>query len=194
MNYDEETENILDDDTCKELWTHYGMFNNIKKHSLLVADVAEALAVRGLELGFPNYIKSCRAGGLLHDIAKSYTVQYGGNHSQLGAAWVIFSTENYRIAQIVLNHVEWRGELPSCLIHPLFMVLYADKRVKHNTIVTLEERYVDLLNRYGKTEQSRAAIYRGWEHIITIERILSAQLELSLHEYTFVGRRLVSRT
>lgn len=64
---------------------------------------------------------------------------------------------------------------------------------RHDEMVSLDERYEDLLVRYGKSEHSRAAIHRGWEHSKTIERVLSAQLEFPLHESTVVGGRLVSR-
>lgn len=193
LNYNQNIDPIPNDNGCKALWDTYGMFDNIRRHSLLVANFAEALAVRAIEIGFLDYIESCRAGALLHDIAKSYTVQYGGNHAQLGASWVIFSTGNCMLAQIVLNHVEWLWELPSCLVHPLFIVLYADKRVQHDQVVTLDERYIDILVRYGKTKQSQSAIYRAWEHVVIIERLLSAQLEIPLHECTLIGRRLVHR-
>ena len=87
----------------------------------------------------------------------------------------------------------WPWPLPEDLVHPVFFVIYADKRARHDEMVSLDERYEDLLVRYGKSEHSRAAIHRGWEHSKTIERVLSAQLEFPLHESTVVGGRLVSR-
>lgn len=191
--YDADSEFIPYDEGCFLLWDNYGMFNNIREHSMIVANFAEALAYQAIKIGYTNYIKSCRAGGLLHDIAKSYTVQYGGNHAQLGAAWVLSATGSYRLAQVVLNHVQWKWNLPTCLVHPLFLVLYSDKRVQHNTPVSLEERYSDLIMRYGKTKASCKTIYRSWEQVQTIECILSTQLEIPLYEYTLIGRRLVHR-
>lgn len=182
---------------CRALWTRYAMFSHIERHSERVADVAEALARRAVEVGaasHPELVPLCRAAGLLHDIAKSYTVQFGGSHAQIGSSWVIESTGNHKIAQAVYHHVEWPWPLPEDLVHPVFFVIYADKRARHDELVTLDERYEDLLVRYGKSEQSRAAIHRGWEHSKTIERVLSAQLELPLHESIVVGGRLVSRT
>ena len=129
----------------------------------------------------------------LHDIAKSYTVQFGGSHAQIGASWVVDSTGNHKVAQAVYHHVEWPWPLPEDLVHPVFFVIYADKRARHDEMVSLDERYEDLLVRYGKSEHSRAASHRGWEHSKTIERVLSAQLEFPLHESTVVGGRLVSR-
>lgn len=186
---------IPDETACKALWTHYAMFAHIERHSQLVADIATALARRAVDIGATQHkelLPLSLAAGLLHDVAKSYTVQHGGSHAQIGASWVVASTGSHRVAQAVLHHVEWPWELPEDLIHPVFFVIYADKRARHDEMVTLGERYEDLLVRYGKTEQSRAAIHRGWEHSKTIERVLSAQLEFPLHESTVVGGRLVS--
>lgn len=194
LYYDIDSNFVPSDKDCIALWDRYGVFDNIRQHSVVVANFAEALARQAVKVGYTNYIKSCRAGGLLHDIAKSYTVHYGGNHAQLGASWVVSSTGNYRLGQVVLNHVEWKWSLPKCLIHPLFIVMYSDKRVQHNIPVSLEKRYTDLIVRYGKTEDSRKAIYRSWEHLKNIECVLSTQLELPLYEYTLIGRRLVFRT
>ncbi len=191
----EGTGSIPDDAVCQAIWARYGMFEHIGRHSMQVATVAEALAIRAMERGVAGtqpLRAITRAAGLLHDIAKSYTVQYGGSHAQIGASWVVAATGNYRIAQAVYHHVEWPWPLPNSLIHPVFFVIYADKRVRHDEIVTLDERYGDLLVRYGTTEQARAAIQRGWEHARTIERVLSAQLELPLHESTVAGGRLVA--
>ena len=145
------------------------------------------------ELGYGEQAGFWAQAGLLHDIAKSYTVQFGGSHAQIGASWVVDSTGNHKVAQAVYHHVEWPWPLPEDLVHPVFFVIYADKRARHDEMVSLDERYEDLLVRYGKSEHSRAAIHRGWEHSKTIERVLSAQLEFPLHESTVVGGRLVSR-
>ena len=191
-----DTAPIPDEAVCRSLWTRYAMFSHIERHSRLVADVAAALARRAVEIGatkHPELVDLCAASGLLHDIAKSYTVQYGGSHAQIGASWVVESTGSHKVAQAVYHHVEWPLPLPDDLLHPVFCVIYADKRARHDELVTLDERYEDLLVRYGKTEQSRVAIHRGWEHSKTIERVLSAQLEFPLHESIVVGGRLVSR-
>ena len=187
---------IPDEAACRALWTRYAMFAHIERHSERVAEVAVALARRAVDRGatrHPELVKLALAAGLLHDIAKSYTVQYGGSHAQIGASWVIDSTGNHKVAQAVYHHVEWPWPLPDDLLHPVFLVIYADKRARHDEIVTLDERYEDLLVRYGKSEQSRIAIRRGWEHSKTIERVLSAQLEFPLHESTVVGGGLVPR-
>lgn len=169
---------------CYRLWEKYRMLEHIGRHSQTVADFAVSLAQRAVDLGLATHdlVPLTQAAGLLHDIAKSYSVQYGGSHAQIGASWVISSTGHRRIAQAVFYHVEWYWQLPQniakSVLAPIFFVIYADKRTKHDQIVTLDERCDDLLIRYGKTPESRAAIERGRRHVLTIERLLSTQLAL----------------
>ena len=75
-----------------------------------------------------------------------------------------------------------------------FFIIYADKRVRHDAIVNLDERFSDLLTRYGKNEMSRQSIKASLEQGKTIENALSSQLGWKLHEDTFDSGRLVVRT
>lgn len=137
------------------------------------------------------------AGGarqrLLHDIAKTYCLRHGGSHALLGGAWAVAETRNYTLAQGVMLHVHWPWPLPEgagiCALP--FFVIYADKRVRHDACVPLEERYEDLLTRYGRTEAAREGIRGSYEQGKTIERALSAQLGWALHEDSFDCGRLV---
>ena len=42
--------------------------------------------------------------------------------------------------------------------------MYADKRARHDQFVTLEERFEDLLVRYGDTEEHRQGIRQSYAH------------------------------
>ena len=183
-----------DAETCKALWKTHAMMPHIADHSLQVAGLAHALAERAAHMGKRDVRDLTLAAGLLHDIAKTYTVRFGGSHAQLGASWVMGHTGNPVIAQAVLHHVWWPWDFPEDLAHPVFFVQYADKRVMHDTVVTLDERFEDLLTRYGHTEASRAAIIVGNECAKLLQHALSAFLELPLDAYTFTGGRLVERT
>lgn len=184
------------DHACFALWEKYAMLPNIKRHSLKVAKVATALAKRAFSLGFDVCPRAVRASALLHDIAKTYSIRYGGSHAQLGATWTIQETHNYEIAQGVLLHVFWPWEVPTgpeiCSLP--FFIIYADKRVRHDGIVSLEKRFSDLLQRYGQNEDARQNIRLSQKQSETIESALSAQLGWKLHEDTFDSGRLVVRT
>ncbi len=87
-------------------------------------------------------------------------------------------TRNYALAQGVMLHVHWPWHIPEgagiCALP--FFVIYADKRVRHDACVSLDDRYEDLLTRYGCTEAARAGIRSSYEQGKIIERALSAQL------------------
>jgi putative nucleotidyltransferase with HDIG domain len=182
-----------EDTACFALWEKYAMLPNIRRHSLLVAHIATALAQRAEALGLPVKAAQVRASALLHDLAKTYCVRYGGSHAQLGAAWTVAETGNYAVAQGVMLHVWWPWDLPQgrdiCALP--FFVMYADKRVRHDVCVTLEERYDDLLQRYGRSEEAREGIRAAYRQGKTIEGALAALLGWSLHENSFDCGRLV---
>ena len=185
---------VADDAACFALWDKYDMLPNIRRHSLLVAHVATTLAQRAAELGMPVCVPEVRASGLLHDIAKTYCVRHGGSQAQLGAAWTVAETGNYAVAQGVMMHVWWPWPLPrgSDICALPFFVIYADKRIKHDTCVSLEERYEDLLGRYGCSKEAREGIREAYQQGKDIENAIAAQLGWALHENTFDCGRVVA--
>ena len=184
---------VPDDAACTALWDKYEMLPHIRAHSLLVADMATALARMAAQRGFVVDIASVRASALLHDIAKTYTITHGGSHAQIGAAWVIAETGNRQLAQGVLMHVHWPWALPDKVCALPFFVIYADKRVMHDQCVTLDERFEDLLTRYGVSETARQSIIDSYRQGQELERAFSVQLQVDLHAYTLDSGRLVQR-
>lgn len=169
------------------------MMPHIRDHSRQVATVAASLAERAVERGIAVDVAAVRAAGLLHDLAKSFTIAHGGSHAQIGAAWVVAETHHYGIAQAVRFHVHWPWDLPTdhlvCSL-PLF-VLYADKRIMHDQCVSLHERFEDLLHRYGTTEKARMGIGLSHQQGLNLERALTVQLDWDIHACTLNSGRLV---
>ncbi|WP_035067895.1 hypothetical protein [Nitratidesulfovibrio termitidis] len=169
---------------CHTLWDRYAMPDHIRAHSNRVADMAMALARAALARDADLHLPSVLASALLHDIAKAYTIRFGGNHAQLGGAWTLHETGNPRIAQGVMHHVHWPWRVDVAVpewLMPL-IIIYADKRVKHDQLVTLEERFDDLIERYGRTERIRERIRESHEQAVEIEQALSTRLGMPLHD------------
>ncbi|WP_353119019.1 phosphohydrolase [Nitratidesulfovibrio sp.] len=181
---------VPDAPACHALWDRYAMPDHIRAHSSMVADMAMALARAALDNGAGGadeaalHLPSVLASALLHDIAKDYTIRFGGNHAQLGGAWALHETGNPRIAQGVMHHVHWPWRVDVTVqewLMPL-IIIYADKRVKHDQLVTLEERFDDLVERYGRTERIRERIRESHEQAVEIEQALSTWLGMPLHD------------
>jgi len=143
--------NYLTQSECLDLMTAYRMLPNIQEHSFRVRDVAllvgRHLLTAGVELSLPLL----EAGALLHDLAKTATLHNGGEHARLGAQWLI-DLGYPAVAEIVREHV-WLSHDPaeSWPLREVEIVNYADKRVLHDLVVTLGQRFADLRRRYGRT-------------------------------------------
>jgi len=179
------------DSECVQLWDRYAMLDHIRTHSSLVADVATDLTEIARGKGLEFDLQAVRAAALLHDLGKTYTVRYGGNHSQLGSSWVMQATRNPAIAQGVMHHVHWPGHLDLDAHFLPLVIIYADKRVKHESVVSLEDRFRDLFARYGINQDLTARIQRSYRQGKDLEKLLTTRLEVDLDGYPFDRRRMV---
>ena len=178
-------------DDCRALWRRYAMLPNIEEHSLMVARVALYLGRRVRAAGVDLCLSTLQASALLHDLAKTYTIGHGGNHTQLGAAWVVHETGQPLIAQGVLFHAFWPWELDMQAWPLPLLVQYADKLVRHDQVVDLKARFTDLMERYGKTERARASIAQMEADARAIEHILITTYKVDPYAYSADCGRLV---
>ena len=173
---------IPDERQCVRLWDKYGVMPHIREHCRAVASIAVELTRRALERGLipagrPLDIPYAFAGGLLHDIAKTYTIRHGGSHAQLGAAWVREETGNPALAQAVLWHVSWPwsdrelDDVADPLRLPI-IIAYADKRVRHAEVVSIQERFDDLMVRYGISDEKREILAGYFAHTQAVEQAI----------------------
>jgi len=143
---------------CLDLMTAYDMLPNIREHSLVVREVALHLGTSLVEVGFALHLDLIDAGALLHDLGKTHCLGTSINHAEWGAQ--IVSDAGYpAVAQVVREHVflDSNGQDPSS-IREAEVVNYADKRVLHTRVVTLADRFVDLMERYGKNDEAQRRI------------------------------------
>jgi putative nucleotidyltransferase with HDIG domain len=121
------------------------------------------------------------AGALLHDITKTRSIKTKEKHAVSGGA-LLRELGFPRIAEIVEEHVIIRDLNLEGVPEEKEIVYYADKRVTHEKIVTLEERVQDLLERYGKTEEIRNQILQNMKHVVDIERKLDSFMKVDIQE------------
>ncbi len=163
---------------CLALMSAHGMLPNIRDHSLLVREVAVHLGTSLVEAGFALHLDLIEAGALLHDLGKTYCLGTALNHAEWGAQ-ALTAAGYPEVAQVVREHIflESDGTNPLA-IREAEVVNYADKRVLHTRVVTLTDRFVDLMERYGKSEEAKRRIAGLEEKAQRLEAKLFAPVSL----------------
>jgi putative nucleotidyltransferase with HDIG domain len=120
------------------------------------------------------------AAALLHDITKIDGLQSGQNHA-LTAGTLIRKLGYPRVAEVVERHIMVpRGKLVGVTEEEI--INYSDKRVMHDRIVTLEERFEDLIERYGKEPEHKALNLTFLERARELERKIFRRLPVRASE------------
>ncbi len=131
------------------------------------------------------------ASALLHDLGKFYCIEHGGFHNQLGASLVMELTRNPAIAQGVMHHVFWPGDIDIEKFFLPLVIIYSDKRVKHDQIVSLETRFDDLFSRYGINDRMNGLMQKSWDQAVAIQNELNRKFGTDINACAFNCRRLV---
>jgi putative nucleotidyltransferase with HDIG domain len=152
------------------------MLGNIFEHSLIVTKVAlylsEALNKKGQQID----TELVEAASLLHDIAKTECLATQQDHAEAGAG--LLEAMGYaRVGEVVAQHIRLFKEQESSRVTEEEVVYYADKRVRHDEIVSLEERFMDLMERYGKDEKAIEQLERLKKAASETERKIFSILE-----------------
>lgn len=145
----------------------YGMLDNIRAHSQVVARVSHVLLKALADSSNKNTPLPPEdlvlAGALLHDIAKTPCLEKQCDHARHGRD-ICLQLGFPEIAEIVQEHVILTDFSPSRYETGHFLakelVFYADKRVRHEEIVSLEERLEYILERYGNNDPKRHRLIR----------------------------------
>ncbi|MBN1501460.1 MAG: HDIG domain-containing protein [Spirochaetes bacterium] len=139
-----------------ELMDKMEMMQSIREHSALVRDVCRII-YRNLKNSDNLDIELIETSALLHDITKSRAIRTGESHADTGAE-LLLEMGYPAVAEIILSHVHLNSVDINLPLTASEIVHYADKRVKHSTVVTIRERIDDLIERYGRTEDIRIQI------------------------------------
>jgi len=166
-------------DDCLELMTAHGMLPNIREHSFRVMQVAEVLGRALTAAGFELHLPLISTGALLHDIGKTACLGTANNHAHWGAE-ILASLGYLELAQVVREHVRLEDRAPDPRpLREAEVVNYADKRVLHERVVTLKERFLDLQERYGRNPEARDRIAAMEVKTRALEDKLFAPLNLT---------------
>jgi hypothetical protein len=134
-------------------------------------------------------IQLLEAGALLHDIAKPQSICTGEKHEKLGAC-MLRQWGYHSVAPIVEDHVSMDHARASGPVTESLLVNYSDKRVKHDEIVTLDERFEDLINRYARTEAHKASLAQKLNLYSMLEARIFSYINMSPDGVGILGLRL----
>ena len=165
----------------------YEMLDNIKEHSFTVARVAEKI-VTELQIPAENKAKPpdldlVLAGALLHDIAKTKCLDGSCQHAEEGQ-FICVEHGYPEVGRIVRDHVFLSNHTPDTYMQGSFpareIVYYADKRVRHTEIVSLNQRLEYIVDHYARGSESfTRRIYENFQSCVELETYLFSFLPFS---------------
>jgi uncharacterized protein len=167
---------IPDQTGCMVLLRKYQTPHHIVLHSQKVWEVARVVAQGLLRRDHQIDMGLLRASCLLHDIAKYPCIVEGkGWHDQRGEE--MLNEEGLpSVARIVVQHVILRdGNGHS--IKEEHVLYYADKRVVHDKVVNLDERFLYLEETYGMSPKAIAGLNEMKEKCISLEKKIFGLLD-----------------
>jgi uncharacterized protein len=168
---------IPTEEECYALMDQYRMLDNIREHSLVVADIVRAISTGLVHSGVQISVQTAVAGALLHDIAKTQCLQSGGNHATVGKE-ICLQHQFDEIADIVGEHIWLEDYSLDGVYAEKEVVYYADKRVLHTSVVSLAERMHDIINRYGRNDARLSKLVRmNFTICQGVEKKLFSQLD-----------------
>jgi len=162
---------------CMELQRQFDMPENICRHSLLVTEVALLLA-SGLNLNSLRLdLRLIEAGALLHDVGKVCGLKSGEDHAAIGAE-MLDGIVDPAVSRIVGEHISLDSREVAGPVTESLVVNYSDKRVRHDQVVSIEERYRDLIARYAKAPQQVQLLLEKLDLYIALERTIFSHLPI----------------
>lgn len=159
-------------DKCFTLMRRYGMLENIVSHSIVVAGIARFMAAALNSAGIHVSVARATAGALLHDIGKTQSLGTDMDHADLGRRICLHHRLD-EIADLVGEHVFLKNPDIDGIYTEEEIVYYADKRVNHDRVVSLDERLDYIIKKYGRNNADlQEGIKRNFALCTLVERKL----------------------
>ncbi len=179
---------------CFELLEKNRVPKHIIAHSTMVANVGYSIFMaltKKKDLGLKKdlVLVSC----LLHDIKKMECIELDCDHA-IEAYKYLKDLGLSEVAHIVRQHYRLDPENRDfSVINEVHICYYADNRVKHADVVSVDERFRDLIERYGTDEKTIRFLKKRLLETRELEHKIFSQLDFSpgaLIEHLWDIRRL----
>jgi putative nucleotidyltransferase with HDIG domain len=160
---------------CFQLMCRMKMLENIVAHSIQVYRVGMCLVDHIKLEGNQLNGRLVQAAALLHDITKTRSFETEENHALTGGK-VLTDLGYPAVGILVRQHVRLDNYSEPQNLSEAVIVNYADKRVLHDRIVSLDERMTYIMDRYGQKAQHQERIQMLWEKTKALERRIFSYL------------------
>ncbi|MBW1696339.1 MAG: HDIG domain-containing protein [Deltaproteobacteria bacterium] len=175
---------------CYRLMVEMKMMDHIVAHSLQVCRVATLIVDRLTGLAVPPDCRLVVVASLLHDITKTRSFETGENHASTGGKLLV-DLGYPQVGEVIRQHVRLDTYTVLGTVVEAEIVNYADKRVLHDKVVSLDERMAYVCKRYGNTIDAREQLKWLQDKTVTLEQKLFRYLPFSPEDLL---KQLNSRT
>jgi uncharacterized protein len=160
---------IPDEKECYALLQKHGTPEHIIAHSQKVWELGRLLGENLVKHDHTVDLDLLCASCLLHDIGKYPCILDGAGYHDVRGEMILEQEGFPEVARIVVQHVVLRGpkDAPIREEHILF---YSDKRVVHDELVSLDDRFVYLEQTYGKSPLAIERLMHMKEETIRLEK------------------------
>ena len=162
--------------SCMALLKRYDTPDHIILHSKKVWEVGRLLGLELIKKNLTVDMDLIRASCLLHDVGKYPCIRDGSGFHDIRGEQILELEGFPNVARIVVQHVILRSSLDDPIAEE-HVVFYADKRVVHDVVVSLEERFEYLEDTYGKTPQAIEGLRIMKENTFRLEKKLFLHLD-----------------
>jgi uncharacterized protein len=161
--------NIPSKKVCFQHMCRMQMLENIVAHSIQVCRVGICLVDHLKLQGFKINGQLVQAAALLHDITKTRSFETEENHALTGGQ-VLTDFGYPQVGDLVRQHVRLDNYSEPQNLSEAVIINYADKRVLHDRIVSLDERMSYIQERYGTRPEHKDRIQLLWKKTAALER------------------------
>jgi uncharacterized protein len=161
--------NIPSKNDCFQLMCRMQMLENIVAHSIQVCRVGECLVDHLKVQGSQMNGQLVQAAALLHDITKTRSFETEENHALTGGQ-DLTDLGYPEVGNLVRQHVRLDDYSENQSLSEAVIINYADKRVLHDRIVSLDERMSYIQERYGTRPKNKRRIQLLWKKTAVLEK------------------------
>lgn len=168
---------IPDEQGCISLLEKYNTPHHIIMHSRKVWEVGRLLGEK-VRIHIQLDMDLLRASCLLHDIGKYPSIVQGKKFHDVIGEQILVNEGLSVVGGIIVQHVVLRSDV-SKRVSEEHVLFYADKRVVHDSLVSLEDRFTYLIDTYGKSALAIEKLMEMKEETKRVEDAIFSLMDFS---------------